>query len=424
MTKSFRAAKIVIAALLCPMILLGCDTVTHESLPTIRPEPVYDLLYPYYIEICAVSQIRAKFAEHGGTPGHAVMFLKGVCRDPEAPFPTIKVCDPESVDLSDPESGVGISVNKVFKNVNWMAVPGKKLFFYGNLENDEVLDKQHVQETLQAAADREVFKGIEAHERYRPLKGDTQAVVGFLAKETLGTDFALTYGRTIFCARLPVTRNMMEEIVAYLNGLNREYALGKADYNWSGYSDNCSHTLHNALAAASVWPSKSVNSFKVRQFFNLSVPANEFAELAILSNTFPLENFNKIYRDKVKRSALMKHNWLPVRHGALLKLIPIHQNNELYDTTVKIFVLQNPFLKPKSNKIGELYRDPRCREVKANLLFYKDLYESILRNRVRPWNDSRGKNQKEQARAKYYTYIEGQLADVNEKLALLGNLSK
>ena len=53
---------------------------------------MYDELYPSYVEFCAVSQIRPKFARHGGSPGHAVMFLKGVCRDRR--IPVIRVCDP------------------------------------------------------------------------------------------------------------------------------------------------------------------------------------------------------------------------------------------------------------------------------------------------------------------------------------------
>ena len=183
-----------IPAFLLLVILSGCTsfTITRETLPTVRPDPVmYDALFPYYVEICAVSQIRAHFAKHGGSPGHAVMYLKGACRDPEAPFPTIKICDPESVDLTDPESGVGISVNKLLKNINWFAIPGKQLFFFGNLDRDEVLDENHTRETIKAVADLGVFKGIEIKEEYKPPKGDTEAIFQLLAKETLGTDWFL-----------------------------------------------------------------------------------------------------------------------------------------------------------------------------------------------------------------------------------------
>ncbi len=427
MTKGHSQLTYSITTFLLLLILPGCTsfTIIRESLPTIRPDPlIYDALFPYYVEICAVSQIRAHFAKHGGSPGHAVMYLKEVCRDTEAPFPTIRVCDPESVDLTDPESGVGISVNKLLKNINWFAIPGKKLFFFGNLDKDEVLDENHLRETIQTVADLGVFKGIEIKEEYKPPEGDIEAIFQLLAKETVGTDFALTFGRTIFCARVPVTREMMEKIVEYLNGLNREYALGKADYNWSGYHDNCSHTLHNALAAASIWPFKRVQSVKIRQFFNLSVPANEFADLAILVTTLSIENFCRIYADKARRKSLLEQNWLPARHGALLKLIPVHQNNKLYDAKTRIFVLQNPLLKPKSRKVSELYWDPRNREIKANLLYFKDRYEAILEGRPDAAKVEPARSDCEKAHEAYYSYFEQQLADVNEKLTLLEELRR
>ena len=134
------------------LLTVGCGPRLYkEAVPTIQAPPQYDNLYPYYVELCAVSQIRAKFAPHGGSPGHAVMYLKGVCRDHEAAFPTIKVCDAGSVDLRDPETGVGISVNKLLKNVNWIAVPGKRLFFGATLRTISSWDKSHARSTIQAA---------------------------------------------------------------------------------------------------------------------------------------------------------------------------------------------------------------------------------------------------------------------------------
>jgi hypothetical protein len=119
----------------------GCAKLHDVVLPTYQPPPTYDELYPLYIELCAVSQIRAKFAKEGGSPGHAVMWLKGVCLDEDATYPKLRLCDPGEVDLADPENGTGISVNKVLKNANWLLVPGRSLFFHGNLTPDTVLDK-------------------------------------------------------------------------------------------------------------------------------------------------------------------------------------------------------------------------------------------------------------------------------------------
>ena len=401
------------------LALTACASL-HDWVPRpIQPEPVYDSLYPYYVEICAVSQIRAKFTDHGGSPGHAVMYLKGVCRNPSTPYPTLKVCDPDSIDLTDPEAGMGLSVNKLLKNANWIAIPGKRLFIEGNLDEGQVLDKAHALATIEHAANSGVFDGIEIHEQYAPPDADEEALLRLAAEETLATDFALRFGRTIWCSRLPVTRSMLEDIIAYLNGLNHEYATGDADYNWSGYSDNCSHTLHNALAAAGVWEHKTVGSFKLRQLFNLSVPANEFADLAILSTVFPIENFDRVYQDKTMRQTLMERNWLPTRHGALMKLIPMHQDNELYDTRVRIFVLENPILKPKSRRVTELISDWRTTGVAANLRYFRELYRKILDQKPADWDQvSPGDNYTE-VRKRYYEYIENQLNDVNDKFGQL-----
>lgn len=421
--KSTLTCSSLVISLLALAVLHGCAPLYDEVVPTIRPEPVYDQLYPYYVEICAVSQIRAKFAEHGGSPGHAVMYLKGVCRDPDAKFPTIKICEAGSVDLDDPENGVGISVNKVFKNVNWMAISGKRLFFFGNLDAGMVLDETHGLATIQAADDLGIFDGIQIHETYKPPQDDEQAQIFLAATETLGTDFALNFGRTIFCARLPVSVRMLEQIVAYLNDLNQEYALGNADYNWSGYHDNCSHTLHNSLAAAGVWPYQSVRKTKFLQLFNLSVPANEFANLAFLSNAYPIEDFDRIYREKIKRETLLEKDWLPTRHGALLKLIGVHQNNELYDTRLRIFVLEPPLLKPKSRRVTNMFGEDRYTQIKANLLYYKQRYEAILKKRPKDWDQQESWwSSYMKTRKKYYEYIEDQLRDVNEKLARLASI--
>jgi len=105
-------------------LVSACASVRDTYYPPQQPGAEYDTLYPQYLQLCAVSRIRAKFAKEGGSPGHAVMYLKGACKDNSYPYPRIKACDEGSA-----QTGVGISVNKTFKNVNWMAAPGKALFF-------------------------------------------------------------------------------------------------------------------------------------------------------------------------------------------------------------------------------------------------------------------------------------------------------
>src|SRR5215831_8887406 len=89
-----------------------------------RPDAAYERLFPYYVELCAGSQFRAKLTGEGGIAGHAVMYLKGACREEDAPFPQLRRCRVAAKSLDDPEHGVGISVNRWLKNVNWVAIPG------------------------------------------------------------------------------------------------------------------------------------------------------------------------------------------------------------------------------------------------------------------------------------------------------------
>jgi hypothetical protein len=422
-----KAAKITLVclAVLCVNLVTGCALYHKGAPPRVYAKPYYETLYPYYVEICAITQIRSNFAEHGGSPGHAVMYLKGACRDEESDYPRLKLCDPDSSDLTSEETGTGISVNKMLRNVNWLAVPGKQLFFHGNLEDDEGLNVDRAIATIEEAADDfRIFDGVEIHGQYMPPEDDEEELLYLAAAETLGTDFALKFGRTIYCARLPVTQPILGEIIDNLNDLNDEYALGEVDYNWSGYSDNCAHTLHNSLAAGGVWDEQPVRLFKLRQLFYLSVPANEFVNLALRGNTYKLEDPWRIYNNEVLRKTLMEHNWLPTRHGALITIQPVHQNNELYETDVRIFVLEPPLLRNKSRKIGNMYRDPRYRETGPNLLWFRERYEEILRKRPDDWHEEGEKGSYEEFRRRYYEYIEEQLADVEEKLIEASKLDK
>ena len=406
----------MLAGAFMALALSACAPLYEGELPTVQPVDAYDELYPHYVQLCALSQIRAKFARHGASPGHAAMYIKGACRDPVTPFPTLEPCDPESNDLGDGETGTGVSVNKMLKNVNWIAIPGRRLFIHGNMEPYHILDKESGLATMWYAVGQGIFDGVEIHGEYLPPDDDDEALDYLHAAEVLGTDYALAFGRTVFCSRLPMTRPMLVDAIEYLNDLNREYALGEADYNWSGYYDNCSHTLRNSLAAAGVWEPKSVNSFKLRQLFNLSVPANEFAKLAVLSTSFPIEDFDAVYRNDVMRDTLVKHGWLPTRHGALLERIPVHQNNELWETDVRIFVLESPFLRGKSSRVGKLFNERRNTDVETNLLYFRERYRKILAGRPEDWNSVAEGDDYAMVRERYYEYMQESLADVEAKL--------
>src|ERR1700722_13809573 len=104
------------------LALSGCATL--EPPPRLEPaEAEYAALYPYYVEACAVSQIKKKpgFGAdiRGGPGGHAVVYLNGVCREADSAT-TIGLCDGDS----KTGRGAGRSVKAHYKNANWGETAG------------------------------------------------------------------------------------------------------------------------------------------------------------------------------------------------------------------------------------------------------------------------------------------------------------
>src|SRR5262249_55714586 len=108
-----------------------------EGFASHDPDARYEALFPYYVELCAPSQYRSAKLGSGGSPGHAVMYLKGACRDRDAPFPKLRRCGGNVTDPAGPEHGAGISVNRWFRNVNWVAFDGRGQVFEGEVRRGE-----------------------------------------------------------------------------------------------------------------------------------------------------------------------------------------------------------------------------------------------------------------------------------------------
>jgi hypothetical protein len=384
-----------------------------------HPDPAYDKLFPHYVELCATSQFRSKLKGEGGVAGHAVMYIKGACKDERASFPQLRRCRAAATELDDPEHGAGVSVGRWFRNVNWVAIPGYKLFFQGSVKPGELLTEEHFKATMRDAIEANVYKGVDFHDY--PDASPEPSLEDFVEKHGIGTDLALTFARSAFCARLPITDPMLDEVIAFLNDKNREYAEGQADYNWSVWADNCVHTLRNALAAANIWSPLSVQAIKLLQVFNLAVPANEFVNLAELGNEGNLAGYEQIQQDGPRRDSLHEFDWLPTRHGALLKTLPVHEPNDLYDTKFRLFTLQSPFNMGKTEHAIEMLSDERFVTLESNLRYFRDKYDEILaghderRDRLA---SVRGTPFRRVERL-HYQYITAQRAEVESMLSRL-----
>jgi hypothetical protein len=393
----------------------------EEILPTVLPDAAYEELFPYYVELCAVSQFRSLERGEGGIPGHAVMYLKGACKDENAAFPSLRPCRRVATTLDDPEHGAGVSVNRWFHNANWVAIPGPDLFYSGGLEPGETLDQAAFERTVQASIDAGVFDGVDFHPDY-PTTASERNLEDFIAHHSLATDFALRFSRTAFCARLPVTGEMMGEIAEYLNVINEEYSSGEVPYEWSGYADNCVHLLRNSIAAASIWRPLSVRAARFRQFFNLAIPANEMVKLADLGAKGPLADGREVYRNDEARDALLDFDWLPRRHGAMLTVLPVHTPNELYDTRTRLLVLEGPFGGQVTRRYERLVEDARFTDLTKNLEHFQQVYgdilaqgEKLIAGGLLPLRSMRYLRPTK----RYFGYVESQLAEVEDMLGRL-----
>jgi hypothetical protein len=175
------------------------------------------------------------------------------------------------------------------------------------------------------------------------------------------------------------------------------------------------------LAAANIWSPLSVRAVKFRQLFNLAVPANEFVNLAELGTEGNIDDHREIQQDGPERDALHEFHWLPTRHGALLKTLPVHEPNDLYDTTFRLFTLQSPFRMGKTAHAIELLSDDRFVNLGANLRYFQQKYEAILAShdeRRDMLASVRGTPYRRVERL-FHDYIKAQRAEVDSMLTRL-----
>jgi len=384
-----------------------------------EPDARYEALFPYYVELCAVSQFRSSKLPSGGSPGHAVMYLKGACRDADAPYPKLRRCVGNVTDPTSSEHGAGISVNRWFRNVNWVAFDGRGLFFDGDVRPGETVTWERLAAVASRAVEMGSFRGIELWPYPTQRPGST--MVDFATRHSAGTDFALLYARSALCGRVPVEPEMMDEIIHFLNDLNREFATGAVDYHWNGYHDNCVHTLRNALAAASMGEPISVWASKLRQLFHLAIPANEAINLAALATSGPLDSYSRIFRDDPMRNAMLEFGWLPTRHGAVLVSLPVHQDNQLFDPQPRLLVFQGPVTLRTTRRLLKMLDDPRFTDVEENLAYFDEVYRDILSQRDdKNILDSVRGDRYRRVRRRYFSVIEAEKREVERMRAELG----
>jgi hypothetical protein len=132
-----------------------------------------------------------------------------------------------------------------------------------------------------------------------------------------------------------------------------------------------------------------------------------------------IDDYRDILRDGPRRDAFHEFDWLPTRQGALLKTLPVHYPNDLFDTTFRLFTLQSPFLRGKTQRAIELLAEERNVDLLTNLRYFEKKYNTILvqHNQQRDSMASVRGTKFRRVESLYYDYIESQKAEVSSMLA-------
>lgn len=392
--------------------------------------PSYNALYPYHAELCAASQFRKLpdtgiEIEGGGFGGHAVIFLNGVCLQKDAHYPVLKLCD---AGFNPEEDGVGISVNDHYLNANWIATQGRSFFFHGLLREGEGLTRTAYDATVEEARRRGVLDGVIFRDVYLKARPAGLDEATYKYQISLGTDYALSYARDRYCAKVPLTRAQMSDAVTYLNQVNAPYRQGHETFKWSVITNNCSHLYHNVLSAAGVWPVWPVNRPFLVSAFSFPTPKNEFVNLVRWTNDGAIGDLEALWRDPAVRRRLATGQGLATAPGALIELKRIAQPNAVYDTDIQLVFYDDPTIGPYMRRYRNILAEPRYSDLRTNLIYFAALYEQIeAKRKPLAWHLRRlaradGDNLEDFRTfyVQYYDYIDRQRVMVHETLERMG----
>ncbi len=390
-------------------------------------EAHYGRFYPYYAELCALSELRKKpgfgVRVRSGMGGHSLLYLSGVCLDHQGGYPTLGLCDP---DVSPACHGVGISVNAHYKNANWVATEGRDFVWHGALKPSECLTYEAYGRTQDRAKAMGLLDHIEFHDHLFRHKPSGMSERDYMYEISIATDYAICFGRDAYRARVPLDRCRMSAIVDFLNGLNAPYRDGSRVFRWKVFNNNCSHVVHNALAAGGIWAPWPTGQISALAIFKFPVPKNEFVDLMSRTNDLPIHDTQAIYEDREARHALFEANVLPTAHGGLAIAMPAMRDNRIYETDrLRLIFYDNPFWGSYRRQFAHIFSEPRYFDLRANLRHFAAIYETALQRRgaARVHTTTRAKanriesDKEMQFYAQYDRYIKREAAKVRCQLA-------
>jgi hypothetical protein len=336
----------------------------------------YEDFYPYYAEVCALSELRKKpgFGAElaSGVGGHALLYLNGVRLDRRAGYPVLRLC---TADEQPANHGAGISVNSHYSNANWVAVEGRDFLWRGALAEGEYLSREAYARTQVQAKAKGILDGVNFHKEFFRDKPAGMSDYDYMYEISIATDYGALFGRDSYRTRIPLDRARMGAVVDYLNAINAPYRAGERIYRWRLFNDNCVHVAHNALAAAGVWGPWPTGQFVPFAVWRFPVPKNAFIDLLLRGNELPLEDAQALYEDAYARRALLTSGTLPTAPGTLASIVHAIAGNDVYDVTnLRLIFFDNFFWGPYRFNFKRILAAPHYADLHSNLRHFAARY--------------------------------------------------
>lgn len=331
-----------------------------------------------YFEYCTGTQWKLQSGDVGGSPGHSFIYVHGLCKDYRSSYPQVIPCSEVSEQLKAdyPHEGVGISLDKDFSNVMWVAVPGRDLTLFGNMERKSITNND-VESILRKITDLKVFQDvIHKGKKAASLSYNSPEYLKEVALATLGTEYAVNWARELHCVKIPAPSETLPRVASFLNESNNQYREGDG-YVWSKFSNNCTHLSINTSHVMGISKSVKLDSKFIGKIINLALPSNTFlmyADQTVLG---------KMPSTKLLSKVLPRKGFYPVQVGAIMQNHPVYPSGD-YFLTEDLSVLTLPrFLKPHKffatpEKYEQKYMTPVNSDLRANATMWIDRYESLL----------------------------------------------
>lgn len=348
----------------------------------------YEDHFPAYFEYCTGTQWKLKNGAEGGSPGHGFTYIHGLCKDYTSSYPQVIPCSEVSaVDREQyPHEGVGISLDKNFSNVMWVAVPGRDLTFFGNKERKSIQNAD-VKEVIQKVIELKIFEDvIHKGELPQSLPLNSREYLEAVADATLGTEYAVNWARELHCVRIPTPVGALPEVAKFLNAANNQYKNGPG-YEWDKLTNNCAHLSINSSHALGINKPIKLNQKFIKKVLNLALPANTFlmyADKTVLA---------KMPSNKLLSKVIPDQGFYPAQVGSMMNNYPAYPSGEKFETT-DLGVLTAPRIgKPLKllstpEKYEKKYMTPQNSDLRANAQMWQKRYSHLLNNLTPDQKDS------------------------------------